>query len=759
MNVLDLKRALVAFADDASDLDLSKGRLVVQIRDELIEASVEDVEGDLYVTEGGQRVRAFSWLVGRVARMPLLADRVLTHIPAEPHFVKPSGRLLDHLDERPDEVDEDVDDLPAKVVEVLSRPTAGTSTILYVTSDAGEGKTTLINELARKQAEHYKAKRATWLLLPISLGGRSFLTFDDIVVAELVNKLRFQLFYYEAFLELVRLRVIVPAFDGFEEMFVEGSSGEALSALGNLVNDLESSGSVLIAARKAYFEYQNFRTQAKLFDAIQGNSVAFARLGIDRWDRSRFLAYAAKRGLADSHNIYEKVCARLGKDHPLLTRAVLVERLVEVASDGGVDALLEHLGADPDDYFYQFVDTIVEREAHKKWIDRSGTPHRPLLSIEEHHALLAAVAREMWIASSEALRGDYLDLVAEVFVGEREKPPQVARQIVRRLRQHSLIVSEAAGGALYAFDHEDFRRFYLGESLGETLAHGDVQGVGLFLQKGALPPGTADAALNAVRRRGVALDGSLSLLQRLVASAAPASYVAENAGVLAVRLLELLGTHREVELSGFTFPEDSIKGRLFGKAIFRGCQFLGTSVSGSRLVGCRFERSSFLRLEWDEGFDAAGAVLDQCEISCVVAGDDSPSLFDPGAIRRALEDAGFDVRGEEVSQAELEFAAVQPDEDTLLAEHALRIFMRATHINEEVFQQKFGTRASRFFDGVLPRMLEAGVLDEVPYKGSGKQRRYQLLVPMRNIDAAVPASVASLDDFLRLVLAPRGSPT
>ena len=80
------------------------------------------------------------------------------------------------------------------------------------------------------------------------LGGRPFLRFDDVVIGELVNRFRFQFFYYDAFIELVKMGVLVPAFDGFEEMFIESGSGEALSALGNLMNTLESSGSVLISA-------------------------------------------------------------------------------------------------------------------------------------------------------------------------------------------------------------------------------------------------------------------------------------------------------------------------------------------------------------------------------------------------------------------------------------------------------------------------------------------------------------------------------
>ncbi|HRZ44554.1 MAG TPA: hypothetical protein P5555_05125 [Candidatus Paceibacterota bacterium] len=51
-------------------------------------------------------------------------------------------------------------------------------------------------------------------------------------------------------------------------MFVRDAKGEALSAIGNLMRTMDSSGTVLIASRKAYFEYQDVRMQARLFDSI-----------------------------------------------------------------------------------------------------------------------------------------------------------------------------------------------------------------------------------------------------------------------------------------------------------------------------------------------------------------------------------------------------------------------------------------------------------------------------------------------------------
>ena len=304
-----------------------------------------------------------SWIIKRVARLPLLAERILAHVPPEPTFVAPSGLVLDRLDESPLDEDASVDDASAALLGMLGRRPAAVASLIYLTSDAGEGKTTLIHHLARHQAHLYKDKKSDWLLVPVSLLGRNFLRFDDVIVGALVNRLRFQMLYYDAFIELVRLGVLIPALDGFEEMFVEGSPGDAMSALGNLVAMLKSSGTVLISARKAYFEYKSLQAKTRLLDTLGGQLVSFAKVALNRWDRVRFIAYAKKRGITNGDDIYQEFADRLKPSHALLTRAVLVKRLLTVAQQVSErQKLIQDIQSNQDDFFRQFIGTIIARE-------------------------------------------------------------------------------------------------------------------------------------------------------------------------------------------------------------------------------------------------------------------------------------------------------------------------------------------------------------------------------------------------------------
>ncbi len=767
----DFKRIVTAFADNPADIDSRKGRLLVQVRDEIIDAGLSLEDGVLMVEEHDERLSARSWIVKRLARLPLLAERICSHVSPPEHFVPPAGRLLGDIGNGAGESDEpDVVDAAAKML----RQIPGTTSVWYLTADAGEGKTSLIDHLAVRQARAYKNKETDWLLVPVPLGGRTFLRFDDVVVATLVNRLRFQLLYYDAFLELVRLGVVVPAFDGFEEMIIEGSSGEAMSALGQLVNHLGSAGTALIAARKAYFEYLGFGSQARLFTEIDKDDVMFGRLSLQRWDRLHFVEYARRRGLADPERLFDDIAARLpGPGHPLLTRAVLVRRLVDVALDASPDlsSLLDRIDRRPQDYFHEFVTAIVEREAREKWVDRSGVPPRPLLTVDEHHELLSIAAREMWLSSTDALRADDMGFVAELFAENAGKPPAVARQIQERMKQHALIVVSRDGRSL-GFDHDDFRLFYLGEALGRALVQRDTTGVKSVLGQASLPRVAVDqAAFHVHRHRGHACkDGVVGWLHRLAAPELPTSFVRENCGALTAALVDAaIGdgvATGPCAASHVHFPEDALRGRSWQGLTVRHSYFAPTSLTGASLVDCRFEECRFDRLGGHpERVDRS--MFDRCEVGSVVqSADDAEAdeVYAPAQIRQRLRQVGFSfARDVDSGSAQRDVAApaLELSEDLKLTQRALRIFLRATTVGQPTMEHRLRTRAGRFRNEILPRLLDAGILEEVRSgepelpRGTKLQRRFRVAVPMQRIEDAMRASDGEFGRFVQAFAEPR----
>ena len=747
MDANEFIRVVTTFADNPGDLVFAKGRLYAQVREEVIEASVTTRGGSLIVTEAGSlEVPAETWIVSRLARVPQLADRILSYVGQTEHYVPPRGSFEDDVNASFVAEDQEVD-VGMCMREVLSRRPAGTATVLYLTSDAGEGKTTVIGEVARAQAQAYKRREADWLLIPISLGGRPFMRFDDVVIGALVNKLRFPFFYYDAFVELVRMGVLVPAFDGFEEVFIEGASGEALSALGGLVKTLNSSGSMLISARKAYFEYREFGQTARLFDAVGSDSVSFSRLALQRWRKYDVIAYGRSRGIADSEEVYARAASRLGSEHPILTRAVVVKRLFDVAETvADSEVLLNKLGTTSRDYFVEFVSAIIEREANEKWTDRSGKVARPLLDVVEHHQLLSMVAMEMWIGGADSLPQDVVEVVAEVFAEQKAKTPAITRQVKERLKQHALLAFAEGPRGSYSFDHEDFRKFFLGQAIATAICTDDRAELQSALRKGALPTETVDSIATFAKRRGGRCRQLATQLAKTASTDSATSFARENVGAITLRMLDGDEDEARVSVGGLTFPVDALRDVKLRHIEFSDCFFQRSSTEHSFLEDCRFVRCRFERLELFASATIRNTLLDECEVAAVGLGGHGLRMFDPEGKERQLKQFGFAIGGESASPEPAVVAAF--DERSVLVERAFRLFLRNTHVNEEAFRARLGVRGTTFVDEVLPMLVKAGVVDVVDYRGAGRQRRFRLAVPMKRIEEALRTSAADFEELL-----------
>ncbi|HSI51036.1 MAG TPA: hypothetical protein VLA61_22460 [Ideonella sp.] len=752
MTANELKRILGAFVNDPSELDVRQGRIVAQIQDELVDVRLvtNADSGELMIEDSDSTYTPRSWLLRRVAKLDLLADRILMHVPDTPAFVIPSGLLRGDLSSPTADDEFAVTDVADALEQRLGAPTPATTAILYLTSDAGEGKTTLINHLARQQAARCKSRTGSWLLVPIALGGKTFLRFDDVVIGTLSNRFRFNRYYFDGFLELVKLGAIVPAFDGFEEMFVEGHSGEAVSALGSFIDSLQSAGSIMVAARKAFFEITSFKTQARLFDAIGDRSASFARLKINRWEKSQFLGYAALRGFSDAEVLYDSFAARLGSEHPMLSRAFLVKRLVDLAqSVETVEQLANELGTAPQDYFFKFVETLVDREARLKWLDKTGDAAQPLLTVAEHHQLLAAIAREMWQSSANALRLDVIDVIVEMFAEPMRRGPTFVRQIRERIRNHSLLSTNPARGGLLEFDHDEFRRFYLGESLGIALADRNQADLLSIVSADRLPSDTCDQALSHLLRVGERQSDCITVVVDVARSSSPLSFARENCGALLVRLLSGESESRgHEEVDSVVLPLNALLGRRLSDVTFSKCRFEPTEIAGAQFNSVSFHACDFERLDVADTDTLVGTTFVDCRVNALKrgSGEAERNLYGPHEVVAEMRKVGAAIPLAKDSPAD----STLPEADSRIdaVEKFLRVFLRATQVNEDTIRAKFGKQGPWFLDDIVPVLVRAKIVENVEYRGRGVQARFKLAVPMYAIQDALAASEGSFDTFL-----------
>ncbi len=754
MRLKRFERILKFFADSEGDYTCNRTELMVQLREEIIDARVYMREGRLYVDEGDQVLSAEQWIPKRVARLPLLARHIISYVKPPPHFVNPSVHLLDRPSSQP--LDQPIRKQNAVkcLTETLNKgkeiPDA--TSVMYLTSAAGEGKTSLIEYLAVQQARRYASGQSDWLLVPIPLGGRTFLRFDDVVVSSLVNRLRFQMLYYDAFLELVRLGFLVPAFDGFEEMIIESSSGEAISALGRFVQSLQSNGSILVSARHSYFKYPSFGSQARLFDSIGSDkNVDFIRFSLDLWSRDIFLRYAEKRGVGEPTKLYNSVSKRLKKDHPVLTRAVLATRLVDTALDSEtLQEFLERLGNTPHDYFHEFVGGIVEREAYSKWLDKTGESSGAILTPEEHHHLLASLALEMWLSSTDCLRLDVVSILIEFYLEDNDISSKYRRDIEERIKDHALLKAGIQPKSLM-FSHQEFQEFYFGLALEELLRKFDPDDVRMALDRSSLPESSVSEFIRKFSREDRSHRVLINHLQELADRETIDSFVRENCGLIAITLADD-DTSGGFEIKNMMFPANTLRAKTLTNVTIADSYFRATNLNQSKLTKCVFINCEFERIEIDGSERICKSTINsECKLHGLVRyhGQDQSEYFAPDEILRTLLQSGFSVE-EPPSDPQLrDNRPIRPSPNLRVLESFLRCFLRSTVVNENTIRTKLRKSAPRFRDHVLPSLIENQVLKEIKPKANNRPLQYRLAVTMTAIDTALRNAHGEFSNFVR----------
>ena len=757
MQIDTFKKIVTTFADPQTTLLWEKEKVLVQVYGEIIETSLKQRSGEITIVDGGNEMPAINWILHRLAKLPLLADRLLSTIPQTKPFITPEAEVLQSLEVKPGSESEHVADALQATVQALDNRSPLETTVLYITSDAGEGKTCLINELARYQAERFKERKADWLVIPIPLGGRHFLRFDDIVVGALVNRYRFPYFYYNAFVELVKLGILVPAFDGFEEMFVENTSGEALSAMGILVSSMQSSGAVIIAARKAYFEFENLKTQSRLHETINGFSVGFGKASLNRWKKRQFIEYCNGRELPDAEELYEKVSHRLKCDHPLVTRPVLVRRLVDIAEkSGSIDEFLTRLQVSGGDFFSVFVRGIIEREATEKWIDRSGEIAQPLLTVDEHCELLALVALEMWQSRVDFLKGETLQFVTDYFSEIKRKTAALAGQIRERIKGHALLVPSPNAQTALEFDHDEFKQYFLGEAIA-TICGGQpfvVRSELLnILRKGSLPPHTLNALGTALRRYNSKRQSEVATLLCEVATMdGQTTYTHENCTEIIIGLLSGLDGGA-ITLKKMSFPPESLRDKKLKGITFDDCFFASSSMENSNLDSCVFQDCHLSKLEIRDSTVFKNVSMSKVTVGCINMMDKSVTIYEPSACRAQLAQLGITFLDGAV-QIPLPIRRRHPEEATIQFGRVLRSFLRSTHISEGIIRTKLGGNGNHFISDCVPALLNRGIFIEVENRGAGQQRHWKLGRPMAVLDEALENCGGMFSQFLDLASRP-----
>jgi hypothetical protein len=383
-----IEKDLSPFADPGTQLEISGDKRSLTAhwtaRGRAFEAGFAlSLEGGVQATFRGQSLTYKSFLASpEMADLLGLAKMILQ---AQPRglFVATKAVAVDSSEATPRPA---LDVLQA----LLSAKPSDVTRIVMVTGEAGSGKTRVLQELVKEQAQQYQRGRTDCLYVYINAQGRALARFNEALATELQD-LRAAVTYH-AVSALVRLGILVPVIDGFDELLGVGGYDDAFSSLTGFIEELDGQGQIVASARSTYYE-QEFVARASSVSSLGAQAWTQIPVEVHSWGDVEFGEYVRQfvesehLPAAEGDALREKLEAVFsGRNAQFRQKPLFVARTVDILKkepsfQGGDDLLKELVAA------------YLERERREKLLDRhAGT----LLTTDQMRLLFCTLAEEMW---------------------------------------------------------------------------------------------------------------------------------------------------------------------------------------------------------------------------------------------------------------------------------------------------------------------------------------------------------------------------
>lgn len=561
------------------------------------------------------------------------------------------------------------------LIRELAIPGNGRTNVVFVTADAGVGKTSLLRHLVRQKAVEYLRGASGDLWLYVDAQGRRLAQLDDAIAAELDNvRARFP---YHAATPLVRSGALILVVDGFDELIGSvGSYDEAFSSLANFISDLNGFGCIVAAARSAYYE-QEFLTRTtstSLADTSDSWSLQAVRL-LD-WSNAKRHEYLDRvttvRGLtgheaAEKISDVESVLAAI-EVRNVGRKAFFVSRTLDILLEGSLPtgtSLLDRL-----------VTAYVQREVETKLL--SPATATPMLDSEQYQLLLSEIAEEMWLQETRELSRVSIREITEIIGSAIGLSGDHLREIIERLPYGALLARGSISGSV-AFEHDIFYSYFLAEPISRAWSQADARDLARILRRGRLPEEAASLTGRLLRNHNV--QERLDALRNAISkSSGDVEQVRRNAGALTGGLLEST-VNSDLSVRDLIFGDVRLSDAVIRNSRFINCSFAGTSLSDVKFERCSSENVMMSRVLVTPGstiLDIDGLrVPDFHGLVIRTPSSSDRWVFSPQDIRETLAECNLPDAGDSDTYRRVEFSVI------LLIDRLCHCYLKTNVLTEE----------------------------------------------------------------------------
>lgn len=749
LNLNEVLLDVSAFADDADDVVVEDTGRVLYVKNGIdVDCRILAEDGSLPVRvrmPDGTELPYARFLTHELARLDVLAGKLVDLRPSVPFFVDGEASLTRPGDQT----------LLAKSVALLEAECrdapAFASRVSFLTADAGHGKTALLRHYQREVAQSFQKGKSSFLFWHVDLQGRQLLRLSEALMGDL-GELRHAGLWMPGIVRLMQHKKLILAVDGFDELSAEQGDADALGALTSLVEQLEGRGVIVAAARRTFFDAEDYASKTSLVRRGLASPCYFDQMQLSPWGKAeavRFLGSAVfeAQKFEDPDAAYEDIVGALGGDHehPMLERPFLLSQMAKVLLTSRLAPEdFVTTDADPMSGVASVVRAFIKREVTEKWIfPDTGTPY---LTQDQHVELLASVAEEMYRSQKDRLRLDTIETIAAMLMDQWSIAPSRQAQIMDMVRAHVLLVLPPDEQPNFrSFDHPEFRAFFVAQALRghlETaLTDGDARQLARFLTYAPLTDGTARYVCAMVDRSPTETDRAIRSLCEQVRNEWRPTHLQPNAGTLVASLLDGVEFVEETAVdAGLVVSSLVLERSSLKKVRFTGVNFVNLSLQHADwrdvvLAGCEVTE---LRL--DRSFSRfQNVMIEDTRISCVkvaVDGEEDEREYSPRRIRLLLNSMGIATA---VQEPMIEAPSEIEETDSLKTGRRLfSLFARTTTVTDHMIETRFRTAGTAGFvlNTVVPLLTRHDLIEEKPWRGGGTGRAWML---RRNLDEILSA--------------------
>ena len=565
--------------------------------------------------------------------------------------------------------------------EAAAPNTEGPTKVVFVTGDAGAGKTEVLKQLVRVQAESYLKGESDFLYLYVNAQGRALARLEEALAIELQD-LRASKLTYHSVPVLTRNGLIVPIIDGFDELLGVLGYEDAFSSLSKFLDDLGGQGCIIASARSTYYEQEFLSRSGR--ESFARHTIRIDPISMMPWGDTEVRIYVEKRYEVETRRkvtydyFKEQMFDVLGtdKNKPLIQKPFFVTKTA--------DLILDKIDVSGGDLLDKLVDGYVERERSEKLLDRNGLP---ILTSAQIKRFINLVCEEMWATETRILDGDTVKILADIVFTEDGLVLDVER--LKERAGTMAFFTPASGRQKIEFEHQLFFSYFLANTIVEALSK-DSDALYSVLSRSALPENAASIAASKARSEGTVI----SLILRSCCAVAKLGKVrsvqaCENAGgIVAATLREFSPLTEKLAptliISDVVFAGEAFRDIVVSNINFINVEFRRVDFTETRILHSVSTRSHFIEILVDEvssHIDIAGVDLENVFGVRVRESESIVQHYKRERIREILRKCGMPIEGRSIP------SGVANDAIDLL-ENFLRKFERSNLFWVEDFDNK-----------------------------------------------------------------------